>query len=261
MRDPLVRSFGKDVEYLRVSPLSDVHIGSPQFDLAAFKKFIAAVQEDPNWYLAGNGDYIENVTRSSIGDVWEQTMPPAEQIREVAKILEPVKGRILCFTDGNHEDRSKKETSFEPARMLCEKLGLPENLYQPEGAALVLRFGHRSDEGVKIPQVYTFYVTHGKTGGRLPGAKMIAVDRISRTFEGFDVVLMGHVHDMMSRKIPVYALDRNNYKIHDREQAQVVAGSFLTYGGYGQKAGYMPGAVGMPSVVLGGRQRSIEIRM
>ncbi len=261
MRDPLVRSFGNAVESIRVSPLSDVHIGSPQFDLKSFQGFINSVEADPNWYLAGNGDYIENVTRSSIGDVWEQTMPPAEQIREVAKILEPVKDRILCFTDGNHEDRSKKETSFEPARMLCEKLGLPENLYQPEGASLILRLGYDKKQGKGTDLVYTFYVTHGRTGGRLPGAKMIAVDRIGRTFEGFDVVLMGHVHDMMSRKIAVYALDRNSYTIIEREQAQVVAGSFLTYGGYGQKAGYMPGAVGMPSVVLNGRRRAIEIRI
>ena len=160
-----MKSWGADQESIRIGPLSDIHLGSPQFSERAFTQFLDQVEGDPDFYLVLNGDYIENITRSSIGELWEQRMTPSEQIREVAARLMRVKDRILCVTEGNHELRSRKETSFEPARMLMEKMGLAEELYQPEGAVVVVRLGYCSRENRKTPMVYTLYVTHGSTGG------------------------------------------------------------------------------------------------
>ena len=261
MRKALVKSWGADQESIRIGPLSDIHLGSPQFSERAFTQFLDQVEGDPDFYLVLNGDYIENITRSSIGELWEQRMTPSEQIREVAARLMRVKDRILCVTEGNHELRSRKETSFEPARMLVEKMGLAEELYQPEGAVVVVRLGYCSRENRKTPMVYTLYVTHGSTGGRLPGAKIVAADRLGQVVEGVDVVVMGHVHDMISRKTSVMRVDTHTRNVEPRVQVQLVAGAFLEWGGYSQRQGYHPGAVGMPSVLLSGRGRQMEIRM
>lgn len=263
MRDPLVKTWGPDQRRIKLSPISDIHIGNPQFRQDVLDSFLSDVLADPDWYLVGNGDYIENVTRSSVGEVWTQTMTPREQVKHVAKILEPVRSRLLAITDGNHDNpRTEKDTSFRPSELLCDKLGLPEECYQPEGATLVLRFGHVAKENRNTPVVYTGYVNHGRTGGRLPGAKIIAVDRIARTVEGCDFVIMGHVHDLMSRKITVLSLDiHRGYRMIERTQAQVVAGSFLSFGGYAQVYGYQPGAIGMPSLTLDGTRKYLSITM
>ena len=76
-----------------------------------FISFIKTVSETPNVYLVLAGDLINNATRSSVSNVFEDIYRPSDQKKMMAKILEPVKDRILCGVPGNHEARSGKDAN------------------------------------------------------------------------------------------------------------------------------------------------------
>ena len=76
-----------------------------------FISFIKTVSETPNVYLVLAGDLINNATRSSVSNVFEDIYRPSDQKKMMAKILEPVKDSILCGVPGNHEARSGKDAN------------------------------------------------------------------------------------------------------------------------------------------------------
>ncbi len=261
MQDALFRAWGPDVKRIKVSPFGDIHVGAPYFREDLFDAFVEEVLADPHWFLVGIGDFGDFVMKSSVGSVFEQTLTPQQQRKWLKTKLWPLRDRILALMEGNHDERSAKDTGISMAQLVAADLEL-ENLYQPDGAVMILQFGRAEDHGTQRgrpkPQTYTGYATHGRTGGRLPGAKIIAVDRLGQ-FAHTDFVMMGHVHDKMSRKIRMLDVEVRSRKPRLREQAQIIAGSFLDFGGYAQKFAYQPGALGMPTLILDGTKHDMEI--
>ena len=120
---------------IKIIPIADVHLGSPECKEQEFIKFIDKIAQEENTYLILAGDLIDNGTRSSVTDPFKATMPPSQQKREMANILEKVKGKILCFVPGNHERRSRKDADDDPVYDIAAKLDL-EHLYRENIAML-----------------------------------------------------------------------------------------------------------------------------
>ena len=108
---------------ITVVPISDVHLGSAECMEQEFMQFLETVRNTPDLYLTLGGDLIDNGTRSSVTNVFRATMYPSEQKRVMAKLLEPVRDRILCFVPGNHERRSGKDADDDPVYDIAAKLG------------------------------------------------------------------------------------------------------------------------------------------
>ena len=70
-----------------IYPIGDIHYGSPQCNEALVKKVIAEIKDNPEARWIGMGDLIENAIVGSLGDVYNQTVSPQEQVEAVAALL------------------------------------------------------------------------------------------------------------------------------------------------------------------------------
>ena len=101
-------------EDITIIPIADVHLGARECMEQEFIKFIDSIKDKPNVYVCLLGDLIDNGTRNGVTNVFRATMPPSQQKREMAKILEPIRNKILFCIDGNHEARSGKAEHGSP---------------------------------------------------------------------------------------------------------------------------------------------------
>ena len=137
--------------------IADVHLGAEEADIGAFENLLLSIKADPTAHIVLHGDLIDNGLKSSVTNVYRATMRPAEQKREMAQMLEPVRDKIVCILPGNHEGRSSKESDDCPAYDIASKLDL-EDVYRENMAFIRLSIGKDTDK--QRPYTYTMAVAH-----------------------------------------------------------------------------------------------------
>lgn len=223
-----------------------------------FLKFINYVAKTPNVYLILAGDLINNATKSSVSNCFDDIYRPAEQKKMMAKILEPVKDRILCAIPGNHEDRSGKDVDDDPMYDVMAKLDI-EDRYRKNRAILKVRIGKdRSASSVRNP-VYVFAVVHGSGGGALTGGSVNKAERFAYTFEGVDVLIMGHTHKPLNTTPSKLRVDTRQNKVKQVPFDVVVATSWLSYSDYAAKKMMAPTSHVFQKITLCGKRKEIEV--
>jgi predicted MPP superfamily phosphohydrolase len=90
--------------------IGDLHAGAIEANIKGWESFCQRILEERNSYLCLLGDLMNNATRSSVSNVFEDTMRPREQKRYIANALAPLSERLLCAVSGNHEARSGKDS-------------------------------------------------------------------------------------------------------------------------------------------------------
>ena len=158
---------------ITIIPVADVHLGAAEHMERAWEEFVNKVKDTPNVYLTLGGDLINNATRSSVSNIFEEKMRPSEQKKIMAKMLEPLRDRIICGVTGNHERRSGKDADDDPNYDIMCKLDL-EHLWRENIAFVKIQLGQQTDDhGNRRPSryrpTYTLVVTHGAGGGIYTG--------------------------------------------------------------------------------------------
>lgn len=219
-----------DGRTIRIFPIADVHIGAKESDLDGFSKFLKRVESDEDSYIVIVGDLLNNATKTSVSNVYEETMPPSAQVDYAAELLSPVADRILACVGGNHERRSKKDVDLDPLYAVMCLLRIPE-LYRPNMAFMRIVLGsHPSDP-------YVIMATHGKTANKKK--------QFTSIVEGVDAYIFAHTHTpdvvMPSR---IRFTTKNNVQMH--EVISITACSWLKTGGYALSGLYLPQATSRP---------------
>lgn len=62
-----------------VYPIADVHLGALEHQKREWAAFCDKIQKDKNAYIILAGDLINNNTRSSVGNPWDDVLRPREQ--------------------------------------------------------------------------------------------------------------------------------------------------------------------------------------
>lgn len=244
---------------VRLYPFADEHIGNPFSDLARIRERVSLCAQDPRGYAVMNGDLIENITRGSIGNIYEQRVPPTEQIKKAIELFEPIAKKILCFTTGNHEERTMRSDGIDISRILSIQWGI-EDRYAPEGAYLFITLGkskHDHSRGVQ----YTVYVTHGKGGsGSSVGSKLNNLYQLASIVDA-DVYLHGHTHMPGAFKAQFFRPDARNTNVRAVDKLFVCCASNVEYGGYAQRQCMKPLSNRMPIITLsdGTKNASVEL--
>ena len=111
---------------LTIFPISDVHVGSPQFNQEYYEfmlqKFDQTSGEKIIYLL---GDLMDCARKNLANSSYKQTMSPNEQLDYVIKTLKPYKKHIKGAVSGNHEDRFLKEFDLDLTQILCSSLDIP----------------------------------------------------------------------------------------------------------------------------------------
>lgn len=237
--------------------VADVHLGSKECKEKEFLEFIEMVKNTPNVYLILAGDLINNATKSSVSNCFDDIYRPAEQKKMMAKILEPVKDRILCATDGNHESRSGKDVDDDPVYDIMTKLDI-EDRYRKNYAVVKIQFGEKRSYG-RINPTYIFAVTHGNGGGALTGSGVNKAERFGYIFDGIDVLITAHIHKPLNTTPSKLRVDPQNNRIKEVPFDVVVATSWCGYSGYAGRKMLAPTSHVLQKMELNANKKEIEI--
>lgn len=247
----------RDMDTLEIIPLADTHIGDSNSSIERILKRVEHIKETPNCYTILNGDIIDFSSRSSISDIESRQFNIMGQLEKAVEIFEPIKDRILCITNGNHENRGYKKEGFDISKMMAAQLGLLDR-YTAASAIIFLRFGSpKNNHGNKNKQqLYSIFVNHGSGGGRKEGAKAIRLADMACIVDA-DVYIHSHTHLPMIMKRGYFRIDTSNSAVANVTKLFINTSSNLDYGGYGEAQEYKPNSTDTPTIFLSGKKREM----
>jgi hypothetical protein len=235
-------------ESVEIISMGDLHGGDAYCEIEMIRQAVAWVSGADNRYIIIPGDIFNTAIKGSVSlDLSELGMSTKDARHLLARILAPVRDRILAVLPGNHDDRLTRDSGEDSVDALCCELGIP---YFPEGEAFldisVGRWGHNS----KAVHFYC-YVAHGVAGGRLPGAKANALLDMRRIIHNADCYLNGHGHTPLMIPEVAWYFDHNG-NVREQEQWFISCGASLRRAGYPVKRSYPPLARVWPTLTLFG---------
>lgn len=252
----------KELDMLELHIFADEHIGDYHCDVPRLKSRIEYVANTKNAYCILNGDIVDYTSRSSIGDIETRELNIMEQLNRAVELFTPIKKKILCITNGNHENRGYKKEGFDISRVVASQLGLA-SVYSQTSAFVFLQFGtmaHSKGPKSSKKQHYTLYVNHGSGGGRKEGAKAIRLADMASVCDA-DIYIHSHTHLPMVLKEGYFRVDVQNSSVHNVTKLFVNTASNLDYGGYGAAQEYKPNSKDTPIIYLNGSKREMTAHL
>lgn len=244
---------------ITIIPIADVHLGSKECMEQEFISFVQTVAETPNTYLVLAGDLINNATRNSVSSIFDERYRQSEQKKMMAKILEPVRDRILCAVPGNHEGRSGKDADDCPMYDIMCKLDI-EDRYRENIAFVKVQCGNISGNG-KMNPTYIIAVVHGAGGGIYTGGSVNRNERFGYVLDGVDCVISAHSHKPAVTSPAKIKVDPYNNKVSTVPFKVITATSWLEYGGYAAKKMLLPSSHSLQTLTLRGSRKEIIVTM
>ena len=252
----LKRDLGTEFKSIKLLALSDLHIGDRLCNLKLIKDVLTEVKNSDNTFIILNGDLINNATKNSVSNVYDDNLTPMESIVKLCEILEPIKDRILVIHPGNHEARTYKEDGIDIIRLVAKQLGIEDRF--SEGwwyLYLTLGLGEKGR-----PVMYTITGVHGYGGGRKSGGKINNLVEMGDKVIA-DIYVMGHTHTPIMTRNTIYTPDFQHRTLVKRDKYYLMTNSFLEYGGYGEMLGFTPSTTDHQEMILDGTKKLIKIIM
>lgn len=226
-------------EKIKILIFGDIHYGAKGFDEEMFYAIRKLVLNKEHAFVVINGDLIENALGGSIGGaVYDQVIPPDEQIDGIREMMRPIAHRIFLTIPGNHEWRTFISAGIDPLKNgFCRPLEIPyfkEPVYMD-----ILWQGH----------VFTFHIQHGKSGAQTKGGKLVVASRPLASSEHTMFTIMGHVHDPISLKNIKRCREYIYYEngeiigmktVKKLEYVIINSATYRFFNTYGSRAGYAP---------------------
>lgn len=244
---------------IHIIPISDVHLGAREHMQKQWEQFCQEVLDRPNTFITLGGDLINNATRNSVSNIFEETMRPCEQKKIMAKMLAPLRDRILCVVSGNHERRSQKDADDDPTYDIVCKLDL-EHLYRENMAFVKVQMGNVKGDRKHNP-TYILVVTHGAGGGIYTGGAVNRNERFGYTIDGADCLIVGHTHKPFVTQPSKIFVDTHNNKISFKPFKVVSSTAWLDFGGYAAQKMLLPSSHAAQTITLCGSAKKIEVTM
>ena len=226
-----------------IMQMSDVHIGSPQCDVAALIRHIKLLKSIPNLYVIIDGDVTEwAISPRMLDATLGQVGPPQEQVRVFQAILNDLASKCIAFVTGNHDERGFRMAGVDVFEFLLSRAE-ERGAYLRDGGVLTITMAG----GVK----YSWRVSHGDgLRGHSMYSNTAAMSRNARHEYGWcDVSSAGHTHDPEIKQVyeprahgalkePTILLRSGTYKVVGDEQ-------YPDRMGFNETAG-----VAMPAVIF-----------
>lgn len=241
---------------VRIIPLGDIHIGSPQSRIKDVIKIIESADENVRFIFAG--DVIDNALRDSVSDIYEQTANPHEALKAFSQLLDLAKGKVLGVISGNHEYRTKKRVGVDILELLCEERRVP---YAEDILVLDIAVGGQASYGSRKRLDYLIAIGHGYSSSRTPGGKINANSKIRDVVINCDIYITGHTHQPSVHKEAYFEADRRNKKLLLRERYLLTIPAWLDYESYAARRFYAPSSPGLAMIELSGQKREIIIKL
>lgn len=252
---------------VRVYAVGDLHAGAIQSDLKGWERFNQLILDDPLAYVIFLGDMMNNATKSSVSNPYEDIMRPRDQkIYLKERLADLAKAdKILAILPGNHENRSLRDADDSPMYDVAAKLDL-EDIYRDNLALIKLVVGKDADTGVgNHSNCYVLLATHGDGGGALTGASVNRYERFAANWDGVDIFYFGHSHNPFVTKPNKLVVDRQKGLFKQQDTIVTTGASWMYYAGYPLRKLYGPKHKADPDQPLGtlfsGKRRDWRIKV
>lgn len=192
------------------------------------------------------GDLIDLGLRESPGaSVYEQSMPPSQQVKEIVKILKPIQSQILSSVVGNHEYRLSRSSGIDMGELLATSLECNYGKYQCVNTIKLNK------------QTYNIFSTHGAGSGMTTEARVNSFKKYLEQIDA-DMILCGHCHDNHVRQFNKRIVGKNGFEM--KSTYLVLCGQFLNFDfSYGELKGYPVLKKGCPLIKLYPNSHKIEV--
>lgn len=235
---------------IEIYPVHDLHYGDENFDSHKWNALTQMILAKPNAMVAFVGDLMQAAIPNSKSDMFSQRATLREQQDFVTSIFKQFAGRICAIVDGNHEDRCARTCGLFPLyTSACLAGESVEDKYRSTHAVVDIGLKTNHDK----PSRVVGFICHKSKDLK----SFSSVDAL----EGFDFMFSGHDHEPRDHARGHLCYDRQRREIKVRSVEFLNSGSFLTYGGYGARAGYRPKSDKMYKLIVrncGNRQKAIE---
>jgi len=245
----IVKEYSRDMPYLTLYPISDVHLGAAECMEKEFKEHLKQIESDPFATVLLAGDLLNNGIKSSKTDVYKEKYPPDVQKEMLIKLLEPIKDKIVAGVSGNHEYRTVKESCQDVMKDVFMALQIRER-YTPAAAFVKISLGEKKKN--RKPATYMIYLSHGCGGGSTLGAGISRQDSYQAIIEGVDISITGHTHKPTKTPSARLVFDPRNNNIIQKNTLIFVCTAWLDYGGYPVRGQMRPAAFHPDTIRLDG---------
>jgi DNA repair exonuclease SbcCD nuclease subunit len=189
------------------------------------------------------GDFMENAIIGSKSDIYLQTTPPNKQVKEIVKLLSPIKDKCLFLIPGNHEQRSFRLVGLHPDAIIAAQLMVPYIEY----SALAMLDLRKS----RTPRSFLCYFHHSTGGGYTAGGKINAAAKLRLIVPTADATFSGHSHT--TSRSPVTWYDASYKHLLKRTGYDYIIGSALGWkGSYAEERAKRPSTVEQIVVTFAG---------
>jgi len=241
--------------FIDLIPLGDIHIGSPTSRASEALDLISKAGSNARFLFLG--DVIDNALRDSVSDTYKQTGSPGECLRGFIQLLNAAGDRLWGVVSGNHEDRTTRRVGVDLLELICSEREIP---YSSGMLVVDVSVGRRAPSDERGYN-YLIVAGHGSGGGRTPGGRVNAANRLANVVPGADIYLTGHTHQPATWKDSYFYADRHNKRIMQRDRHHLVVPAWLGYEEYAEKRFYSPSAFMEQRIFLNGAQRQIRIEI
>jgi UDP-2,3-diacylglucosamine pyrophosphatase LpxH len=236
----------KGTDDLNIVLLNDLHIGAPSANLTLLDRVLKFALNN-NTRILMNGDYIEGIIKESKGEIHEQLMSPRDQADMVVELLWPVRHLIEGITEGNHDFRVEKATSFDPCEIIAKDLGIKEKY-----------LGTRGIVGFSFNKLfYSIEMHHGVGGGSTMAAVENAMKKLWKSDS--DVMYCGHWHKEFAKPIKRFSINKRHKKVIAEKKWLVCGNTIVDTAKYAKRGGYEESFPSQAVLTLSSKTKNIDI--
>ena len=236
--------------------ISDLHWDNPKCDRNLLTKHLKQAQERGAKIIV-NGDFFDFMQgkydpRRSKKDILPEHNKPNyidAVIEDAVQWWTPYAKDILLIGYGNHETGIIKSLETDPLQRFVDLLNMSAgSSVQVGGYGGVVDFKITMSHGGNRSSVVMKYY-HGTGGGGAVTKGVIQDQRMIAMMEGYDIIWMGHVHELYHHTNMIESYDAHQKKLRLKEVHQVRTACYKEeyedgFGGYHIEKGRPPKPMG-----------------
>ena len=249
---------------IRIIPVGDIHLGNINCNIQKLKDTLEWIKNKPDTYILGMGDYIEGINFTdprfnpkSIPQEYLQRLADVVvyEKEEVVKLLDPVKDRILCMLEGNHERKVRDHYHYNIQEEICKELGVKNG-----SPISYIRLKFPRDYHTRSLVIHAYHGTNAPQEGTTALRQLINNSRNKDA----DIFLAAHSHHLITTSEPIMTYGRSS--LVQRKRYYGITGSFLeSYTSKGESyiemKGDNPRKVGVIRIDIYPQKRPLDIHM
>lgn len=230
-------------QYVPLVLFGCVHIGHKNADLEMAQRYVEWTRRNGAYALLLS-DNFENAVPQKAHMMFDQVIDPEQQIDFGETLFAPIAKQIMGLVQGNHSNRTRKESGLDMDRELAIRLGI-RSRYNPNQGFTVLKAGKNH---------YSVAYRHGSGVGSNTFGNCI---NLMRAFPTADICVASHTHETATTTRGFWDVVKG--KRVKRDVTLINTGSLMDYPRYADQAYYSPNKKGFAIAWLNKNEKEVIV--